>query len=284
MRVGICMPISVSVVMPFYRAHDVVGRAITSIARQTVAPRELIVVDDASGTESAGALEHALAHTALPCAVRVLRLERNVGAGEARNAGWSASSGDYVAFIDADDAWHPRKLEVQYAFMTANPAIGLAGHRHSLVASDSIPEPLEPEGGATVFRGIDFLVSNRFVTPSVMVRRTLDLRFKEGRRFMEDQQLWALAAFRGHGVARLEAQLCYLFKPAFGHAGLSANLVAMEAGELENLREFRAQGYLGRMEVTALRGWSVAKFARRVVLTRARRALPASWFSGKQRE
>jgi hypothetical protein len=116
-----------------------------------------------------------------------------------------------------------------------------------------------------------------------MLRRDLGVRFKTGRRFMEDQHLWALAAFRGHGVARLEVDLCDIFKPPYGHRGLSANLLAMEAGELENLRDFRAQGYIGPVLAAALRTWSVAKFARRVALTCARRAFLGSWSSRRER-
>lgn len=275
--------IPVSVVMPFYRAHDAVGRAIASIANQSVAPCELIVVDDASGPESAGALDRVLAKVVLRCRTRVLHLEKNIGAGEARNGGWSASIGEFVAFIDADDAWHPRKLEVQYAFMKANPGIALTGHRHRVVTSVDTPAPPDVASGVTRFDGVDFLVSNRFVTPSVMLRRDLSVRFKAGRRFMEDQHLWALTAFRGHAVARLEAELCDIFKPPYGHGGLSANLVAMEAGELENLRDFRAQGYLGPVLAAALTTWSVAKFARRVAWTSARRAFLASRRSRRER-
>lgn len=268
--------IPVSVVMPFYRANEVVGRAIASVLRQTVVPRELIVVDDASGAGSAGVIERELGRMPLACESRVIRLERNLGAGGARNAGLAESSGDYVAFIDADDAWHPRKLEIQYAFMVTHPVFGLTGHRHRVVTSASEPELLELSGGIEVFSGKDFLVSNRFVTPSVMLRRDLGLRFRSGTRYMEDQHLWALAAFRGIGVARLEAALCDIFKPAFGHGGLSANLLAMEAGELANLRDFREQGYIGPMEAAALRGLSMAKFARRVAVTAVRRIRLAS--------
>src|SRR5690606_29412442 len=62
--------------------------------------------------------------------IRVVPLELNGGAAAARNAGWNSATGKYVAFLDADDTWHPQKIEVQYKWMEAHPEVGLTGHAH----------------------------------------------------------------------------------------------------------------------------------------------------------
>lgn len=108
----------VSVVVPCWRCRDTIARAVESIAAQTRLPHEVILVDDASGDGTAGAL-HALAGRYPKDWITVIEQRDNGGAGVARNAGWETASSPYIAFLDADDAWHPKKLEIQVAWMEA---------------------------------------------------------------------------------------------------------------------------------------------------------------------
>jgi len=98
----------VSVVIPAYRRADVVGRAIDSALAQTMGDLEVLVVDDGSadGTEAVAAGYD-------DPRVRSLAHERNRGVSAARNTGVEAATGEYVAFLDSDDEWLPRKLERQ---------------------------------------------------------------------------------------------------------------------------------------------------------------------------
>ena len=195
--------VPVSVVVPCFRSSATIERALRSVAAQSVLPREVIVVDDASGDDTADRVERIGASLALPMPLKVLRQPDNRGAGEARNAGWDAATGDYVAFLDSDDAWHPGKIEVQYRFMQAHREFGITGHGHRIVLDAGNASPPRLGVGHKVLRRRDLLVSNRFVTPSVMVRAGLPLRFAAGKRHMEDHHLWALAACEGVGIARL---------------------------------------------------------------------------------
>ncbi|ELZ24230.1 glycosyl transferase family protein [Halosimplex carlsbadense 2-9-1] len=101
-----------SVVIPAYRRADVVGRAIDSALAQTASDLEVVVVDDGSddGTEAVVAAYD-------DPRVRYLAHERNRGVSAARNTGVEASTGEYVAFLDSDDEWLPRKLERQLAVL-----------------------------------------------------------------------------------------------------------------------------------------------------------------------
>lgn len=263
--------VPVSVVVPCFRAAATIGRALQSVARQTVLPSEIIIVDDGSGDDTADRVEQVASGFELPVPLRVLRQRENRGAGEARNAGWNVATAGYVAFLDADDAWHPRKIERQYAFMEAHREIGISGHRHRVVLD---AEPTPPARLGTGYQTLvrrDFLVANRFVTPSVMLRSGLSLRFATGKRHMEDHHLWALAACKGVGIARLDAELCDIFKPSFGQAGLSAQLWRMELGELDSYRRLRFAGHLGAAAWAGLSAWSLAKFARRLAIVAIRR-------------
>ena len=105
------VPGGVTVIMAFYRGERYVREALESIAAQTRPPLEVIVVDDGSpagesGTD-AGALIESLA---LPFTPRIVR-QGNAGQSAARNAGIRAARGEYIAFLDQDDAWRPDHLE-----------------------------------------------------------------------------------------------------------------------------------------------------------------------------
>lgn len=96
-----------SVVIPTYNRADRVGDAIDSALNQTLADREVIVVDDASSDSTAAVLR------GYGDRITHLTHEENRGGSAARNTGIEASSGEYIAFLDSDDTWEPDKLEKQ---------------------------------------------------------------------------------------------------------------------------------------------------------------------------
>lgn len=96
----------ISVVLSLYNGVRYVERAVRSVVAQTVAPAELIVVDD--GSTDGGA--EAVAAMVVPFPVVIIR-RPNGGQSSARNVGIRAASGAFVAFIDQDDEWRPGHLE-----------------------------------------------------------------------------------------------------------------------------------------------------------------------------
>jgi len=94
------------VVIPAYNAERWIGETLVSVLTQTLPPMEIIVVDDGS-TDGTSSLVQRYGSQ-----VRYLYQE-NQGAGAARNAGMRAASGQYIAFVDADDLWKPEKLALQ---------------------------------------------------------------------------------------------------------------------------------------------------------------------------
>jgi glycosyltransferase involved in cell wall biosynthesis len=97
---------SVSVVIPCYNAARFLRETLASVLGQTARPSEVIVVDDGSQDDSA-----TVAASFGP-PIRVIRQE-NQGECAARNRGIDGAQGDWIAFLDADDIWQPRKLELQ---------------------------------------------------------------------------------------------------------------------------------------------------------------------------
>lgn len=106
----------VSVVMPVYNAAAFLGSSIGSVQAQGWADWELLAVDDGSTDGSAGILDDL---AAADPRIRALSTGGNQGAGVARNLGMDQARGRFVAFLDADDQWHPDKLSRQLAAMAA---------------------------------------------------------------------------------------------------------------------------------------------------------------------
>lgn len=107
----------VSVVIPAYNAARRLRPTLESVLAQTYRPIEIVVVDDGSddGTSTIAA--------SFGPPIRCIR-QPNAGAAAARNRGIAASRGTYVALLDADDLWLPRKLEIQVAALQAQPEVG----------------------------------------------------------------------------------------------------------------------------------------------------------------
>lgn len=105
---------TVSVIIPTYNSADVLGTAIQSVLDQTHPADEIIVVDDGSRDET-----EAVCREFGDSVVYIQ--QSNSGASTARNTGAAAASGQWLAFLDADDAWEPDKLEAQLSALMQNP-------------------------------------------------------------------------------------------------------------------------------------------------------------------
>ena len=98
----------VTVVIPAFQAENTIDRALASVLAQTVLPRAVIVVDDGS-TDGTMAAAEAWRAKIDKIDLRVVR-QPNAGAGAARNRALRDAKTRYVAFLDSDDTWMPRKL------------------------------------------------------------------------------------------------------------------------------------------------------------------------------
>jgi glycosyltransferase involved in cell wall biosynthesis len=113
----------VSVIIPAFNARATLREAVESVLNQTYRQLELIVIDDASRDDC---LEEVRDLAQRDARLRLVRQERNAGAPASRNRGIWMSHGEYLAFLDADDVWHPEKLARQVAKMDASgPEVGV---------------------------------------------------------------------------------------------------------------------------------------------------------------
>lgn len=126
----------VSIVVPVYNAANYIENTIQMVCDQTYKDWELILVDDASADDSVQVIENVIGR--LKKRIRLIKKDVNAGAAAARNTGIDASSGRYIAFLDADDVWKEDKLEKQVAFMEKS---GAAFGFHSYEFGDEMARP-----------------------------------------------------------------------------------------------------------------------------------------------
>jgi glycosyltransferase involved in cell wall biosynthesis len=108
----------ISCIIPVYNGEPYLAESIDSVLAQTYQPLEVIVIDDGSADGTADII------ASYGRRVRHLR-QNKAGPWVARNLGLSISSGEFVAFQDADDVWHPEKLARQMGRFAARPEIDL---------------------------------------------------------------------------------------------------------------------------------------------------------------
>lgn len=262
----------ISVVIPCFGCARTIERAVASVAGQGQRPQEVIVVDDASPDDTAQVLQR-LEATYPAGWVRRITLQVNHGAASARNAGWDVAAGQYVAFLDADDAWHPDKLAVQYAVMESAPELVLTGHGFIQSEKAQANFPALPAVASTTaprrrLAAWQVLLKNPFITPSIMVRKDASIRFAAGHRYMEDHLLLMQLALRGASMERIELPLACIFKARYGEAGLSSHMDAMHRAEMDNLDRLRRDGSLSALVCHVLRLYVRLKFVRRLLLVR----------------
>jgi len=107
----------VSVIISTFNAAQYLSEALGSLRQQTYRAWEVIVIDDGSTDQT---VEVA---TSFP-EVKMIRLEKNLGPGNARNIGVQNSSGEILSFLDGDDIWTPEKLERQVGYLLEHPETG----------------------------------------------------------------------------------------------------------------------------------------------------------------
>jgi len=108
----------ISVIIPVYNRNVSLIRAIDSLYSQTYSVHEIIVIDD----NSRFSVDYFLKDYN---GVKVIRNSQNLGAAQSRNIGFDQANGNYVAFLDSDDYWHPLKLEKQIEVAIEYPDVGI---------------------------------------------------------------------------------------------------------------------------------------------------------------
>lgn len=108
-----------SIIMPNFNGEFFLKDAIQSVLNQTLTDWELIIIDDGSSDSSEKIVESIIEKDDR---IKLLKNEKNLGAGLSRNRGIEIAKGRYIAFLDSDDKWVSSKLEAQLEFIQAKRA------------------------------------------------------------------------------------------------------------------------------------------------------------------
>lgn len=197
---------SVSVVIPCFNCSDTIADCLASIRQQTYAVLEIIVVDDGSTDDSWQRL-HQLRSTSYPN-LRILCHEhhQNYGASLTRSVGIAAAKAEYIALLDSDDLFEPRKLEKQLQAFSRFPdlvlchtAVRVIGDRDQAAYFEAAfsGSPREPY---RYRKQRDYLIRNRICNSSVVAKaailKCIPCSFL-GRDSVEDWLCWCLLAAKG---------------------------------------------------------------------------------------
>lgn len=258
----------ISTVIPVYNNAVATARAVASVLRQSQPAHEIILIDDASRPELGAGLARRLAGCDGAVPIRYERLAENAGPGLARHRGAALAGGSHVAFLDADDLWHRRKIEEVSRAITETGA-ALLGH-HRPWAFD-LPESALRELPAPVLRHSlshgDFLKRNPIPTSSIVARADIAREmFRYGGRKAEDYMALVVAERMAGGALFLDAPLCWAQKPPFGHSGEGADQMAIYRASAANMQMLRREGILTTRDLAVFFGW----FAIRVPVGMAR--------------
>lgn len=118
----------VSIIVPVYNVERFILETIDSVANQTYPHWELLLVEDGSSDGTVAAIEEYVRQKKEK-RIRLISQPSNMGAARARNRGLQEAKGRYIAYLDADDLWAPRKLELQLGFMeTRRAAFAFTGY------------------------------------------------------------------------------------------------------------------------------------------------------------
>jgi teichuronic acid biosynthesis glycosyltransferase TuaG len=192
-------PDAITVVVPAYHSESTIEDALRSVGEQSLRAREVIVVDDDSPDGTVSTARSMQGKIDVP--IRIIEQDRNRGPAAARNAGVLAAETEWIAFLDADDAWLPNRLSVQCDVVKRYPDVSMLCAETMAWNADRA-DPAQGAGGGSEEQLAlrDFAFGNPVATSTVLIRKQIveeaggfDVQF----RGPEDYDLWMRVAKNG---------------------------------------------------------------------------------------
>ena len=197
-----------SVVIPLYNKADTIERTLRSVEAQIFRDFEVIVVDDGSTDDGVSKVSNFknTFHLRTVC-------QKNAGVSAARNRGVGEAKGDYIAFLDADDVWHPEYLKELDRIIELHPDARFIGSSSAIICSDRVIRMPETGRIERISFYDEWPIYSAIHTSSFAVARTAFNRvggFVEGHAYYEDAELYyKLAKFYPLYVIRRNLEYYY---------------------------------------------------------------------------
>lgn len=257
----------VSVIIPTYNSSETISECINSVLIQTYTNIEIVVIDDGSVDTTVDILSDFLVNNENRI---ILLSQKNSGPSVARNNGILHAKGDYIAFLDSDDAWYPEKIEKQVKLYLEYKDLILLGSLYSIgnkvFRTNVLPDIKEVYLTSLIFK-------NCFVTSTVMCPRIMfqNYNFNENQKYSEDYRLWLQLAASGKLCILQNKVLTKMNdKPLWGAKGLSSKLWLMEKGELSNLKFIYQNSSISLLFFLISSIFSICKYIKRILLYKLR--------------
>lgn len=230
----------ISVIIPFFNAEKTIEKSLISIKNQTwKGDFEIILVNDGS-TDSSEEIIRQYKSKKTNQNIIILRQE-NGGVSKARNAGLKIATGEFIAFLDADDEWMPEKTVLQMRILGDNNLN--VDFITSLWNNEkvSFPYQINPENNLVEITLNKLLLKVTGQTSTALFKRKILENtgcFDENQRYSEDANYW-MRISKHNKMYLLPGKLVVAGngKKSFGISGLSANLREMEKGIQKNILE-----------------------------------------------
>lgn len=154
----------VSIITPSYNSEKYILETIKSVQNQTYKNWEMIIVDDCSMDTTCSIIEKI---SKFDTRIRLIRQEKNLGAGPARTKAMRNSKGRFIAYLDADDIWYSEKLEKQVKFMLEH-SYGFSCCSYEIIndSGESLHKEIHMLPKVNY---IDFLTNNLLQTVGIMI-------------------------------------------------------------------------------------------------------------------
>lgn len=220
--------LSVTTIIPAYNAGKLISRTLASVIGQTYPTWKAIVVDDGSSDDTCDIVQSIAQKEER---VSLLMLEKNYGApSRPRNLGVAEADGDWIAFLDADDIWHPQKLELQIN------AILRSGARFCCTAMCDFTNETQNDN-PVYFESLptskitfeDHRLKGRIPNSSVLVESALVRQFPFEEKLMykavEDYHCWLRILNSGETCLKIELPLLYYRRSPGQISGSKINMM-----------------------------------------------------------
>lgn len=214
-----------SVIIPMYNSESTITKALDSVVNQTYRDFEIILVDDGSSDNTKQNIEAFFKNKEI---VYKYLYQTNRGVSTARNRGIKEASGEYIAFLDSDDMWHPQKLEI-VSNILRDASINILGHAHTFKSNFCNFYQSCRLKQVSFF---SLLIKNFATTPSIVIKKQHCAYFDEKMRYTEDHDLWLRMALDDK-LYFCDLPLSVIGRKPLSKGGLSANRWAMRKGELQ---------------------------------------------------
>ncbi|MCP3872428.1 MAG: glycosyltransferase family 2 protein [Desulfobacteraceae bacterium] len=260
-----------SIIIPVHNSEKHINRI-----KITLAPffnsngAQIIIIDDASCDGTISAIEN-LIKTENITNIQFLKNRINKGPAYSRNQGLKIAKGEYIAFLDSDDAWHASKIDFQIAQMKKYHAL-FCGTEHSILTQkEFLSHRLKPIPADCEVETIDWpliLFKTPFATPSVILHKTIKhYLFNENLKYAEDYHLWIRIAHDFPAI-KLKYPLTFTFKHDYltQEGSLSSKLWQMQKGNMKgffDLLSSRVYSLPDKLLIISAMLFACLKFIRR---------------------